>query len=310
MRGAWLALLGLCWGGAALAEDPALRVIEQCRTRLDARVDLGIERVSRRCPELMPAIEKAPWRDLLPSTFGERKEEISAESLRVLADLLRHTEDAGARHAIPDMQALAPILAGLGDQGKQGVTRWERFKRWLKQKFEKREPPDKVGWLEKLRRELYTSEGVTRIINYLGYAMVLALVLYVVWSELRALGLFGGVRRASRRAETAEWRRRLMLADVFDAPLADRPGMLLKLLGEALVRTRRLPAADGLTASALVRRAQLELEDDRAALARVAGTAEQVRYGARAPGDDALEGAVTAARDLLGKLAPASGRRG
>jgi hypothetical protein len=144
---------------------------------------------------------------------------------------------------------------------------------------------------------------VARIINYLGYAMVLLLVGYVIWSELRALGLFGGVRRASRRVDAAEWRRRLMLADVLEAPLAERPGMLLKLLGEALVRTRRLPAADGLTASALVRRAQLELEADRAALARVAGTAEKVRYGSQSPADEALEGAVTTARELLGKLA-------
>jgi len=304
----WLGLLGLCWAGIALAQDPALRVIEQCRARLDAGTDLGIDRVSRRCPELMPALEKAPWRDLLPSSFGQRKEEISAESLRILGELLRHTEDAGARHAAPDPELLTPILAELGEQGTQGATRWERFKRWLQQKFEKRERPEKVGWLEKLRRELYTSEGVARVINYLGYAMVLLLVGYVIWSELRALGLFGGVRRASRRAEAAEWRRRLMLADVFEAPLAERPGMLLKLLGEALVRARRLPAADGLTASALVRRAQLALEADRAALASVAGTAEQVRYGSRSPADDALEGAVATARELLGRFAHPQGK--
>jgi len=117
------------------------------------------------------------------------------------------------------------------------------------------------------------------------------------------------VRRAARRAQTAEWRRRLMLADVFDAPLAERPGMLLKLLGEALVRARRLPAADGLTATALVRRAQLELEADRAALASVAGAAEQVRYGSQSPGDDALEGAVTTARELLGRFSHAPGSK-
>ena len=87
----WLGLLGLCWAGLALAQDPALRAVEECRARLDSGADLGIDRVSRRCPELMPAIEKAPWRDLLPSTFGQRKEEISAESLRVLSELLRHT---------------------------------------------------------------------------------------------------------------------------------------------------------------------------------------------------------------------------
>lgn len=302
-------LIALLWTGVAYAEDPALRIIDECRARLDSATDLGIERVKRRCPELMPAIEKAPWRNLLPQGFGQRKEEISAESLRVLAELVRHTTDAGAQRASPDTKALEPILSELGAQHKPGITRWERFKRWLQEKFEKRDRPDRPGWLDKLRSELRTSEGVARLINYLGYAMLFALVLYVIWSELRALGLFGGVRRAARRAEAAEWRRRLMLADVFEAPLAERPGMLLKLLGEALVRSRRLPAADGLTASALVRKAEIELEADRAALARVAGTAEQLRYGLQAPGDEALEGAVTTARELLGKFSHPPGKR-
>jgi hypothetical protein len=133
---------------------------------------------------------------------------------------------------------------------------------------------------------------------------VIALVLYVIWSELRALGLLGGVRRASRRASSAaEWRRRLMLTDVFDAPLADRPGMLLRLLGEALSRAQRLPAPEGLTAAELARRARLESDADRAELARVAATAEQVRYAVQPPPEDAIENTVDRARELLGKFA-------
>jgi len=305
----WLPLLGLCTASFAAAEDGALRAIEACRARLDRRVDVGIERVQRRCPELLPALENSAWRELLPHTLRERREEISAESLRVMAELLRQANSEMPARAAPRQDLLAPVLAELGEQGRAGVTRWERFKRWLKQKFENRKDDDEAGWLEKWSRQFHTSEGVARALTYVGYAILAALVLFVIWGELRAAGLLGGIRRAARRANpAAEWRRRLMLADVNAAPLADRPGMLLRLLGEALTRSRRLPAAEGLTARAIARRAELDSDDERAELERVATTADEVRYADRQLADEALEGSVAAAKWLLEKFARA-GRR-
>jgi len=295
---------------AAADDDAGLNAIDACRARLDPRVDIGIERVSRRCPELLPALESAPWRDLLPKTLGERREDLTSESLRALAELVRHASDPGAESLAPDREALAPVLAELGERGKQGATRWERFTRWLKEKYtQHNKKGEDLSWLEKLARQLRTSEGLARAITLLGYVLVIGLVLFVIWSELRAAGLLGGTRRQQGRASpAAEWRRRLMLTDVFAAPLAERPGMLLRLLGEALSRAQRLPPADGLTAAALVQRARLDAEEERAALARVAVTAERVRYAPQAPGDETIEGAVSAARELLGKFAP-KGRR-
>jgi len=293
----------------AAADDAALRAVEACRARLDPRVDIGIERVQRRCPELLPALDSSPWREMLPRTLRERREEISAESLRALAELLRHANETRPARAAPRQDVLAPVLAALGEQGRQGVTRWERFKRWLKQKFEDRKDEDEAGWLEKWSRQFRTSEGVSRALTYLGYALVIALALFVVWGELRAAGLLGGFRRAARRANpAAEWRRRLMLADVNAAPLADRPGMLLRLLGEALTRAHRLPAADGLTARAIARRAELDSPADRTELDRVAATADEVRYADRRLADETLEETVGAAKVLLDKFARA-GRR-
>jgi hypothetical protein len=301
----------LCAAGAASADDAALRIVEACRARLDPRVDIGIDRVRQRCPELMPALQKAPWRELLPTTLGQRREDISAASLRALEELVRNAQGDGAARSAPSRETLAPVLAELGEKGQQGATRWERFKRWLKQKFSKRDDNDKAGWLEKWSRQLRTSEGVARAITYVGYGLVLALVLLVIWSELRAAGLLGGkVVRAGRKTPAAEWRRRLMLTDVLAAPLADRPGMMLRLLGEALSRAQRLPPADGLTVAAIVRRAQLDADEQRTALERVAKTSESVRYSPQAPDEQALEGAVSTARELLGQFArlPGGGR--
>jgi len=307
---AGLVLAGFSCAVASAEEDPALRAVDECRAKLDPRTDIGIERVRRRCPELLPALESAPWRDLLPATLGERREEISAGSLRALAELVRHASDEGEGRLAPDREALAPVLAELGDKGKQGATRWQRFTNWLKQKYTDRGKEVEAGWLDRLARQLRTSEGVAQALTYLGYAMVVGLVLFVVWAELQAAGLFGGMRRAERRASpAAEWRRRLMLTDVMAAPLADRPGMLLRLLGEALSRAHRLPASEGLTAGALVRCAQLDDEAERAALASVAGTAERVRYAPQTPGDEKIEEAVDTARELLGKFARLPGVR-
>ena len=269
-------------------------------------MDVGLARIAKRCPELLPALQKAPWRSLLPLDMqqagaGDRRDDISAQSLRELAELVRESNAANTSRPAPDVTRLAPVLAALGEQSQQGATRWERFKRWFRDKLQRDRKEGEDSWLEDLGQEFETSEGVARAITYTGYALVGLLVLFVIWSELRAAGLFGGRRAAGARAAAGEWRRRLQLADVMQAPLADRPGLLLKLLGEALTRAQRLPAADGLTARALVRQARLE-DSERAELEQVARTAEAVRYAPAAPGDEKLESAVTTARSLLQKL--------
>ena len=307
----WLALSGLVLSAAAIAgDDAALRVVEACRVKLDPRTDIGIERIEKRCPDLLPALARAPWRALLPNELRERREEITADGLRALEELVRGSTEAAVQREAPGRDRLTAVLDGLGAKGQQGATRWERFKRWLKDKLEKRKDEDEDTWLEKWSRQFQTSEGVAQAITYIGYALVGALVLFVIWSELRAAGLLGGVRRASAAGNpAAQWRRRLMLADVTAAPLADRPGMLLRLLGEALTRADRLPAAEGLTAAAIARRATLDAEQEREALVHVATTADAVRYGSHAPPDEVLESTVKEARTLLEKFARLAGRR-
>jgi hypothetical protein len=299
------ALLGLAGTGTALAaDDPALVALDTCRARLDARTDIGLERISKRCPELLRTLASAPWNDLLPQDLLERRDEISAESLRELGQLIRSSERGVTARELPDIAKLAPVLAGLGEKGQQGATRWERFKQWLKDKFDRREEDkDEDSWLEKFGRQFETSEGVAKAITYIGYALMGLLVLYVIWSELRAAGLLGGQKDSRRAQEAAQWRRRLQLTDVMQAPLADRPGLMLKLLGEALTRAHRLPAADGLTAATLVRQAKLDTDDDRRALDSLARTADAVRYGPQQPEEEKLQGAVSTARSLLDKFA-------
>jgi hypothetical protein len=296
----------------AAEEDPALAAIEACRARLDPRADVGLERIEKRCPDLLARIERAPWAALVPADLRARRDELSAESLRALVELIRGANRELAARPAPDVERLAPLLAELGTPGQQGATRWERFKRWLKEKLERRDDQDdESSWLEELGRQFETSEGVARVITYTGYAALGALVILVIISELRAAGLLGGRRRVEKRlAAQAVWRRRLQLSDVAQAPLAERPGLLLRLLGEALTRTHRLPAADGLTASAIAQRARLDDETDRADLRQVAVTADAVRFGMSLPAEETLASATRAATALLERVTrPTPGRR-
>lgn len=292
---------------AVAADDASLRVVDACRARLDVN-DIGIERIQKRCPELLPALASAPWRDLVPTTLRERREELSAASLAALAELVRRADETTNAGAAPDVATLAPVLKELGEQGQAGATRWERFKRWLQKIRDSGDSSDE-GFLARWSRELTTSEGVARAISYIAYAMLGALVLFVIASEIRAAGLFRTRRATARLTPEAAWRRRLLLEDVAAAPLAERPGMLLRLLGEALVRARRLPAADGLTAGAIARRAQLDSDADRDELARVAQTSDEIRYADRVPPPETLEESVARARALLAKVAAPGARR-
>lgn len=289
---------------AVAADDPALRVVDACRAKLDARSDLGLERVQRRCPDLLPALDRAAWRGLLPKSL--KQEDISADSLRALSELIRQSQTEPGTVTLDDAQ-LTRALAALGKEGQEGATRWERLKRWIKERFETRKSDSEPGWMDRLANRLRTSDGFVDVVTYVGYAAVALLVFYVVFAELRAAGMFGAWRRsAARRNPAAEWRRRLMLADVGAAPLAERPGMLLRLLGEALTRTHRLPAADGLTANAIVRRAEIAAEE-RAELARVARIADEARYASARPDDAALEESVGIAKSLLARFAKSPG---
>jgi hypothetical protein len=248
----------------------------------------------------LPALDRAPWRALLPTTL--RQEDISAASLRALSELIRNSQPAPGATRL-DERELTRALAALGRQGQEGATRWERLKRWIKARFETRDDESGASWIEGLVNRLRTSDGFVEVVTYAGYAAVALLVFYVIFAELRAAGMLAGLRRqGSRRNPAAEWRRRLMLADVGAAPLAERPGMLLRLLGEALTRAHRLPAADGMTANAIVNRARID-DEERAELARVARIADAARYSPARPDDAALEETVGVAKSLLARFA-------
>ena len=297
----WFGWSGLLLASCALAaDDAALRAVETCRARLDPRADVGIERIQKRCPDLLPALASAPWRDLLP----QRHARAARGNLgRKPARARRAGTCSRGGEARRVTRRAARTSSRCSPSSVRRASRARRagndFKRWLKEKLENRKDDDDrmaredgAGSSRPARESRRPSP--TWAMRWLAYWCC-----FVIWSEL-ARGWAArrhGSRRGRRSAAAAQWRRRLMLADVAAAPLAERPGMLLRLLGEALTRAQRLPAAEGLTAATIVRRAGLDSEQDRADLAHVATTAEQCATRDSKPPDDRLERSVAAAQE-------------
>src|SRR5689334_24978743 len=91
MRGRFFALL-LLFAAPAIAADAnspdAVAVIDACIARLDPQIDVGYERIARRCPDLAPTLERSGWAAWLPQGWKDSRNDLSAGSLRELQALV------------------------------------------------------------------------------------------------------------------------------------------------------------------------------------------------------------------------------
>ena len=59
-------LLLAAFTGAQAEPPDAVATIDACIARLDPQIDVGYERIARRCPDLAPTLEKSGWAAWLP----------------------------------------------------------------------------------------------------------------------------------------------------------------------------------------------------------------------------------------------------
>lgn len=290
---------------ADVSDADAVAVVDACIARLDPQIDVGYERIARRCPDLAPALEKSGWAEWLPQGWKESRNDLSAGSLKELQALVTRELATQPSTSTPRVQRLKEILADLGATGQERSGAWTRFKKWLRSLFERAGQQNREGWLSRLVSRAGVSEAMREVITYIALGLVVALAGFIVVNELRLAGLLGR-RRADGEGEGDEGglngRARVTWSDVERAPLLDRPRLMLDLIATKLIDLGRLPPAGAFTARELVRAADLQVAEDRARLNELALTAERARYAEGGVSPAVAETAVTRARDLLTRL--------
>jgi hypothetical protein len=290
----WLVLLALSPTAFAAAPDSPEAVLQACARSGSSTGQQfrGLEQLETPCPGLTQALS-----DLgLTQQIGEEwRGRLDPWAIGQLVDLQRLYEKAPLADA-PNIESLAAAVSSLHVQTVP-QTWWERFKSWLRSLLRQDELPESAnfGWLERLLSHLKLTPWVARAIGYSIIGLVVALALWVVWSELRHANLLTRRRRTPGGLARADWMPQAFMGEVRAGdldrlPLWERPALLLQLLVQALRQSQRLGLERALTFRELAERARLDDELQRTRFERIARLAERQRYGARGlsptPGSD------------------------
>jgi hypothetical protein len=299
----WLLILLLAGVAApcAQARDP-LVVIDECLAKLDAGLDVGYARIVERCPELGAALTTSPSAAWLPSGWDNPKNELSAQGLSELRQLLSRAQATRPASHVPGVESVHAILAALKAQEHAHETWWTRFKAWLRGLFQPRGSTE-PGWFERLFGKLLPSEAAARVLVWCVLGAIVALAATVVLNELRVAGLLA--RRSRGRGAAAgatPARTALALPDIDAANPREQPAMLLELIATRLGEQGRLPPARAFTALEVVRHARLSDDEGRASLSELARASERVRFSGVEIAPASLSGALRGARELLATL--------
>ncbi len=276
--------------------------IDACASRLDPQLDIGYDRIAARCPELVRQLEQGEWAPWLPRGWKESGNDLSAGGLKELQDLVNREGAARISRPAPDVRRLNAVLRGLTSKNADGW--WSRFKSWLRSLLERQEQPTDEGWFTRMASRVGVPQSLRQIIAYAALAAVVLLAGAILVNELRTAGLLrvrGWLRRRARTASAAVMSESGS-ADFDQAPLRDRPRVLLELIVRRLTERGLLPPAGALTVRELARIARLPEPADRTRLSELALTAERVRYSSREPQPAALDGPISQGRELLHRL--------
>jgi hypothetical protein len=203
---------------------------------------------------------------------------------------------------VPDVRNLKPILTALA--GSRDDSGWSRFKTWLHSVFEQREQPAAENWFARMVAHIGVPQSVIQVITYGALAAVVVLAGLMVVNELRTAGLFAKRRALAREPHAQAWPVASAgnWSDVEQAPLRERPRLLLELIVRRLTERGLLPPSGALTVRELARAAKLAESSDRARLAALALAAERVRFGAVEPQNVVLEEPLARGRQLFERL--------
>lgn len=273
----WLALLAFSPLGQcdpALGSDSA-QVLEDCAATGFVRTPDNNQSVLQQCPDLERAVTDLGLADQLGRDWQRR---LNRTAVSELAQLVRRYQSQPLSNA-PHIDSLREVMHTLQPAAAH-QSRWQQFKEWLASWL--RQPQQDMGWLRGLLAHLTLPPLAARVLGYATVAAVLSLALWIVWRELRALGV---LRRRPGRSAASGGRvisaadAEPELPDLEALPAWQRPAALLAALVQALRRSGRLSVDRALTHRELGERGAFEGAAQRTRFVDVSLLAERTLYG-------------------------------
>lgn len=265
-----LVAISICAPTAAQPLAPH-SMISRCASQAPAGLK-GLAALRRACPGIGRAIDSLGIDAFLPPKW---RHALTPRSLAGFDELVRHY--SGSPPPMPDAGALRAIARSLKLPAPP-PSLWDRVKAWighwtdpLRKMFDR--------WLRSLGRK---SGSHDLLAAFFVIAMLLLLALAVlVILELRSAGLLGASRRpARRRGPTDTTKDESVLAETPDwTVLREQPAQLLRVLIDALTRSRRIARDRHLTCRELSSQARFDSENQQKGFIQIALLAERALYG-------------------------------
>jgi hypothetical protein len=280
-----------------LTTDAAATQLEACAQQLDAARDVGVARIMARCPELARAWQSDAAAYGLPRNWRDVGGEVSADSLRELARLLRATRAApplGAATATPLRAAtLEAVLADWPPFEDAGLI--ARVLRWVRARVGAdptlAEPQTGRNSADQRRFRAW----LAKVLPWVTLVATLALLAWVVQRERSA----AGAARASRGVSPGPSPDVAATSDVSGVPVS--PGDWLGTLAARLAARGLLRHPAGATSREILAAAPTDtrLAPQWALLATVV---DEMCYAPQPPDPTRCDAALAAGRALAEAL--------
>lgn len=301
MRSTFLALVLLAAPAAfAQSEGPARQVLEECVEALEPDV-IGLEDIEATCPDIRAALEELGLTDLVSEN---QLSLLSRDGLHSLSALVTRYEQVPERETI-GVDTLAPVLDSLRKPPvpEQALSWVERFKRWLREVFDKKESRSgNDSWLSRWLDEHPLPEVVRDILLYGSVALLVLLALGIVINEVRTARRGRRRKSASTSADAADVAVTMRPAALDLEFGGERPSALLRMLIATLVKTGRLNGAQSLTHRELSKRARFDDSSQRESFQKIAQLAEREVFSGEDVASDDLGEVVRVGRSLDAQL--------
>jgi len=283
--------------GAAAAPAP-IDVLRDCAHDAPQGAR-GIKKLDAACPNLNEALRALGMDALLPRGWGDT---LNPQALLDLAELSSRY-DASRVHANPSIASLREIVDTVnGKPAPPARTWWQRLGRWLKDWLAGHDSA-LSGWVSRWLDDAAKSASLLKFAGYLSMALIVAAAVAIIINELRAAGVWDRGRRARSAARQPAPAAAPVPAGNSPAKFpGDGVAELLRQLVARLAQTGRVANERSLTHRELIARSRLDTAAQRSVFASVAGSAEQLKYGAAAATPEQLRPVLEEGRSLLAQL--------